>query len=351
VDGQPPTGLAVAGWGTPSGARLDLRYAPDEAEWLDPSPLAVWQAVVAAAPGLAEHYAVDDPYGGERGTGPIGRCFGIDLAPEQVTFGAGVTSLLHGLATLAGTGTVLVPALSHPDLGAWTRARGARVQTVPAPLCACALAEAIAAAAPALVQLDRPSAGGEVLALGEVTALAGAAAAAGGLLVVDEAPAPYLGPRASAVRLVERTAGLVVVRGFTKAYSLGGMRAGYAVASPDMAERVRTVLAPLQTSEPALAVALALLDAGDVCARLRERIHAIKPAIVARLRAAGLYVHAGHPDVPAVVVANRDGAAGRALARAGIAALAAGPLLHVRIPISDKRIAELDAAFGERAAR
>jgi histidinol-phosphate/aromatic aminotransferase/cobyric acid decarboxylase-like protein len=358
VHGLPPAALAVAGWGTPADVRLDLRYAPDEADWLDPSPRAVWEAVIAASAGLgaaaAEHYAVDDPYGGERGAPAVARCFGVAPEPEQVSFGAGVTGLLHGLASLAGRGTVLVAPLAHPDLGAWARSRGARIVTAPA-TGADALARATADTGPAVVGLDRPAFGGEMMTLEDVAAVAGAAARAGGVLVVDEAPATYLDPAASAIRLVASTPGLVVLRGFTKAYSLGGMRVGYAVASPDVAARARAVLAPLQASEPALAVALALLDAGDVCTRLRARIHAVKPVTVALLEAAGLRVRPGHPDIPAVTLDNEGGVAAATLAGAAIAALDAGPaagILHVRIPIGDDRIAALrDALAVELAAR
>src|SRR3954447_25653480 len=100
----PPAGLAVAGWRTPAGVALDLRYTPEETDWLDPRPAAVWEDTLAGSPALgaedAGHYAVDDPYGGERGAVPIGRCFGREVVPEQVTFAAGITSLLHALADL-----------------------------------------------------------------------------------------------------------------------------------------------------------------------------------------------------------------------------------------------------------
>src|ERR1019366_8393847 len=67
----PPASLAVTSWATPPGVVLDLRYANDEAELLRPDPSTIWResAAVWAADGggPASHYAVDDPFGGERG--------------------------------------------------------------------------------------------------------------------------------------------------------------------------------------------------------------------------------------------------------------------------------------------
>ena len=168
--------LAVAGWGTPTGLRLDLRYAPDEAEWLDPRPSALWEEVVAGLPALgadaAEHYPVDDPYGGERGAVVVRSAFGVVVAPRQVTFGAGITSLLHGLSGLAEGRTLVAPALSHPDLQVWSRARGAPVRLVGGPLSGAALLDAANRRAPAVVALDRPTFSGEVMSAAELEALA-----------------------------------------------------------------------------------------------------------------------------------------------------------------------------------
>lgn len=341
--------LAVAGWGTPTGVRLDLRYAPEEADWLEPPPRDVWRRVVST---LAEfgaeaagHYPVEDPYGAERGAAPVGRHFGVTLSPAQVTFGAGVTALLGALAALTAERTLLEPALVHPDLAAWVRARGSPVRVVEGPLSFDALQAAVATAAPAVVHVDRPAFGGEVATLGELAAIAAAAAARDGVVVVDEAPANYLAPHESAIALIPETENLIVLRGFTKAYSLGGMRVGFAVASRPVAEQVRAAIAPLQVGEVSFAVALRLLDLGDVCAPLRKRIHAVKPRAGQLLAGAGLRPALGHPDVPALVLADHDGTASRTLATCGIRGLAFGPpaIVHLRTPIGNDRIDALQA--------
>src|SRR5437867_3072790 len=47
---DPPDSFAVAAWrGNHPGTVLDLRYAPDETEWLDPHPHDVWSRTIASA--------------------------------------------------------------------------------------------------------------------------------------------------------------------------------------------------------------------------------------------------------------------------------------------------------------
>jgi histidinol-phosphate/aromatic aminotransferase/cobyric acid decarboxylase-like protein len=331
--------------------RLDLRYASDEAELLDPQPQAVWEALVSelgrGGAGVVAAYPVDDPYGGARAAEGVGRFFGISLAPAQVTFAAGVTSLLHDLAALADGGPVAAPELAHPDLAAWAAARGSELRLLAGDPAGGRLAAHVAASRPALVHLDRPDFAGRFLSLDEVEALARAAARVGAAVVIDESPAPYLGPAGSAATRVNAVPNLVVLRGFTKAYSLGGMRAGFAVASPQAARRVREVVAPMQVGELALAAALRLLAAGDVFARLRAHVARVKPGAAALLREAGVGIVPNDPRLPWLALEDPGGAAGAFLAERGIRALRPSPppvfpeprleVLRLTVPLSDAR--------------
>ncbi|MET0399381.1 MAG: aminotransferase class I/II-fold pyridoxal phosphate-dependent enzyme [Longimicrobiaceae bacterium] len=349
----PPEALAVAAWSTPAGMRLDLRYASDEAELLDPAPTAVWEELVrSAGRGGAEvvaAYPVDDPYGGERGAAEVARFFGIPLESRQLTFAAGVTSLLHDLAGMADGGPVAAPELVHPDLEAWAAARGSEIRLLAGDATRDRLVAHLEAARPALLHLDRPDFLGRFLPLDELEAVARAAARAGAMVVIDESPAPYLGPEASAATLVGRLDNLVVLRGFTKAYSLGGMRAAFAVASPGAARRVRELVAPMQVGELALGAALRLLAAGDVFARLRARVREVKPLAAGLLRVERLEVIPNHPDLPWLGVADPGGAASALLEARGIRALRPAPapvlpelrleVLRLTVPLSDERMA------------
>ncbi len=347
----PPRSLAVTSWRTPATERLDLRYAPDEAELLDPPPREIWESLVLSAPDagadIVGGYAVDDPYGGERGAVVVGGYFGWVVASHQLTFAAGVTSLLHDLSGLADGGPILAPALVHGDLEAWAVSRGNEVRLVPEPATLDELADELAVARPALLHLDRPTFAGGLLELDDLGALVGAAAAVAAVVVIDESALPYLGGSASAATLVPRVDNLVVLRGFTKAYSLGGLRAGYALASEGVAARVRELVAPLQVGELAFHAALRLLAAGDIFARLRARVAAVKPEVVELLEQAGLEVFPGHAAFPWVGVSDPGGAASRLLDHHRIRALrptpppafpaAAGEVLRLTIPLADER--------------
>ncbi|MBG0566098.1 aminotransferase class I/II-fold pyridoxal phosphate-dependent enzyme [Actinoplanes aureus] len=353
----PPDSLAVTAWGTAGEAtRLDLRYADDETELLDPSPAKVWADLAAQADQVAGHYPVDDPFGGRRGAPVVSRFFGRPVAPAQLSFGAGVTSLLRDLAGLADGGPILAPAHTHPDLAAWAAFRGADVRITGEPATLAALTAEIRRVRPTLVSLDRPAFDAGILDLGDMVRLAGVVARADAVLVVDESAAAYLGPAGSLVTVAGEVDNLIVLRGFTKAYSWGGLRAGFAVCSPALAVRVRELITPMLIGELALHAALRVLSAGDPLAALRRRVRTVKPAFVNRLSAAGLTVQPGHPDIPWVVVADPDGSVERELAERGIRALLPVPApvpappsmstpLHLTVPISTRRIELFESLF------
>jgi histidinol-phosphate/aromatic aminotransferase/cobyric acid decarboxylase-like protein len=344
---QPPQGLAVAEWGIAATASLDLRYAPDETALLELSAEQIWQEVLGGAAGAADHYPVDDPYGAARGAAAVARFYARPLAPQQVTFSSGVTSLLRDLAGLADGGPIIAPELVHPDLENWAVALGSTVVTVPEPATRTDVAGAVRRHGGALVHLDRPGFAADAMSLSDLERIA----AAGAPVLVDESAAAYLGAQASAVQLVGRLDNLVVVRGFTKAYSLGGLRIGFAVASPAIAVRVRELVTPMGAGGLALQTALAMLDAGDVFGRLRIRIRRCKRTMARLLETHGLHPLASHPDVPWLAVDDRGGRASAALGAAGIRGLPPVPvpgasapateLLHLTVPLSDERMALL----------
>ncbi|MRJ75818.1 histidinol-phosphate transaminase [Aeromicrobium sp. SMF47] len=109
------------------------------------------------------------------------------------------------------------------------------------------------------------------------------------LVVVDEAYVEFVGDPAAAKGL-DALAGhdnVVVLRTFSKAYGLAGLRVGYAIARPEVAESIRKATAPFTVTDVAQAAALASLDAQDA---LDERVAAIvreRGTMVEALRAQG----------------------------------------------------------------
>ena len=82
------------------------------------------------------------------------------------------------------------------------------------------------------------------------------------IVVLDEAYHEYSAPLGvpDGVRWLERHPNLVVTRTFSKAFGLAGLRIGYALSHPDVANIINRVRQPFNVSVPGLAAAAAALD-------------------------------------------------------------------------------------------
>lgn len=105
------------------------------------------------------------------------------------------------------------------------------------------------------------------------------------LVVVDEAYLEFAtGPsRVDTVALLDAHPNLCTLRTFSKAYGLAGLRVGYALAAPPVAEALRRVAIPFGVSAPAQAAARASLAATS---ELTERVDAVVRERARMLRAA-----------------------------------------------------------------
>ncbi|APR04896.1 histidinol-phosphate transaminase [Thauera chlorobenzoica] len=92
------------------------------------------------------------------------------------------------------------------------------------------------------------------------------------LVVLDEAYTEYLAPeqRYDSIAWLDRFPNLLVSRTFSKAYGLAGLRVGYAVAHPDVADLMNRVRQPFNVSSIALAAAEAALGDEEFIARSAE---------------------------------------------------------------------------------
>lgn len=114
------------------------------------------------------------------------------------------------------------------------------------------------------------------------------------LIILDEAYAEFVtAPDAVdglAERLFDRYPNVVVLRTFSKAYGLAGLRVGYAIGHPRVLDAARTTGIPLSVTSAAERAAIASLDAE---AELRERVSVIverRTRLVGGLRAQGWQV-------------------------------------------------------------
>jgi histidinol-phosphate aminotransferase len=82
------------------------------------------------------------------------------------------------------------------------------------------------------------------------------------IVVLDEAYHEYSAAHGvpDGTRWLARHPNLVVTRTFSKAYGLAGLRVGYALSHPDLADLLNRVRQPFNVSLPALAAAAATLD-------------------------------------------------------------------------------------------
>ena len=169
------------------------------------------------------------------------------------------------------------------------------------------------------------------------------------VVLLDEAYIEFVAPqhRIDEPDLVRRFPNVVVLRTFSKAYGLAGLRVGYGFASPELTTMLWGMQLPFGMGITALAAVATSYDAED---QLRQRILRIsgeRNYLSRRLRAMGVYTTDGHANfvyLPAVGRPWRevfgdtrlkaryyaDGAAritvgGRASTRAVLAAVAKAP--------------------------
>jgi hypothetical protein len=262
----------------PEGDTLNLAWTRDEREGLSVDLASVLACELRAELDgelrYLDRYLVRDPYG-EETLGPA--IAAAALLPQwrgRITCGAGVVSLLHGLARLPASGGVHIIGDTYPDFLYWVTQGGGTCT---------------ASRSAALWFLERPSLIGDAFAeLTDLGALCEEAARHGALVLVDESNANYYPPAWSAVGLTLAQENLVVARGFSKTYGLGGLRLAYCVASPALTERVRKVVPPLLASSLSLRLGQRVLSLGDIAAPLRARVHAHKREVTQLLERAGV---------------------------------------------------------------
>jgi histidinol-phosphate/aromatic aminotransferase/cobyric acid decarboxylase-like protein len=261
---------------------LHLGWTSDEREFLDIDLPALVTGELAAeiSAGLeyVHRYFVTDPYGDQELTQSIASYFRLTAVPP-VTCGAGAGSLLHGLSRLAARKRVGIVGTVYPDFPFWVGKSGGRCDTwVPS----------MAGDHPEILFMERPGLLGEQASLTDLAALCAAANAHGALVIIDESNANYYPSSFSAVNIVTEQRNLIVVRGLSKAYGLGGLRLAYCVSSNAVTELVRSCVPPLLASSLSLRVGRRVLSEGDVGERLRARITTAKGRMLSLMAAAGL---------------------------------------------------------------
>lgn len=146
-----------------------------------------------------------------------------------------------------------------------------------------------------------------------------------GVLVVDEAYAPFA--REDAVPLVARHPRLVVLRTFSKAHALAGMRVGYALAHPDLIGLLDRVRDSYNVGRLAQAAALAALEDAAYYEGIAARIKATRDRWAAACAARGWFTYPSQANFVFTEPRDARGRAGPETARAAYDFLCARKVL------------------------
>ncbi|MFJ6095612.1 histidinol-phosphate transaminase [Williamsia muralis] len=114
------------------------------------------------------------------------------------------------------------------------------------------------------------------------------------IVALDEAYYEYVRPteaqRYDAVELHRRYKNLVVLRTFSKAYGLAGLRVGYAIADPAVTNALLKVHVPFSVNSLAQSAAIASLHAKDELLARTDSVVAERERVTSELRNAGYTV-------------------------------------------------------------
>lgn len=137
-------------------------------------------------------------------------------------------------------------------------------------------------AEPGVLFLPNPHAPtGRLFEAGDVARLADRARARDALLVVDEAYHAFAGTDARP--LARANPNVAVLRTFSKSWRLGGIRAGYLLAAPNVAAVVRALVPPFCLPVHTSAILLTALESPGYVAELVARVRAERDRLVAGL--------------------------------------------------------------------
>jgi histidinol-phosphate aminotransferase len=112
------------------------------------------------------------------------------------------------------------------------------------------------------------------------------------LIALDEAYVEYIRDDMlpDSFGLVREHSNVVVLRTFSKAYGLAGLRVGYAVGDPDIVTALGKVYVPFSATSISQAAAIASLDAADELLARTDAVVAERVRVTAALRDAGYIV-------------------------------------------------------------
>jgi threonine-phosphate decarboxylase len=198
----------------------------------------------------------------------------LEVPPEAIVIGPGAEALLNPALRTTKASRALVPI---PAFSEYRRVcEQQQVQFLPFPLDRAADFQLSAGAfctaiQPGAVFLNTPhNPSGAGLCGSDVRRILDAAEAARATMILDEAFVDYM-PSASVTAEAASRPGVIAIRSLTKFYGCPALRVGYAVAHPDTARRIATLLPAWPITQFAIdALAEALIDTEYAAASILE---------------------------------------------------------------------------------
>lgn len=312
-------------WISPSAAYVPRRPDPRIRWFLDanegrPSPAvvaAISEALSGAATGVCRYpsfYELESV---------IAAAWGVE--PERVVVTAGGDDAIGRVvaARLAPGAKILVHEPAFEMFGAYAGSRGGATlalrwmdgESFPLQATVEAIERCPSLGLATVVSPSNPTGG--VVTEAEAQAVAAACAYNGAAFLFDAAYGEFADVDPSARLVSDGSA--YVVRSFSKAYGLAGMRIGYAIApDPESAAALRSCGMPYPSSGLACAAAVAALADRSAMLSAVTTVRAERAAIAGRFRALGARV--ADPGANFVLARVRDPAAlAEGMARAGVA--------------------------------
>lgn len=169
------------------------------------------------------------------------------------------------------------------------------------------------------------------------------------LVALDEAYFEYNRSDADGIELFRGRPNVVVLRTFSKAYGLAGIRVGYAVADPAVIAALGKVHIPFSVSAVAQTAAIASLAAADELLTRTDAVIAERTRVRAGLLAAGFEVLESAANFVYLPLGSRSARFAEASAEAGVLLRQYGEE-GVRITIGDPSENDAFLAFATSAA-
>jgi histidinol-phosphate aminotransferase len=140
------------------------------------------------------------------------------------------------------------------------------------------------------------------------------------LVVIDEAYVEFVTGEdaARSLELYRERPNVMVLRTFSKAYGLAGLRVGYAVAHPPVASALRKTATPFGVSSIAQAAAVASLGAFDELKERVDQLVAERTRVVEALRGQGWFIADTEANFVWFGLGERSGAFAAATQEAGL---------------------------------